>query len=203
MEFLLDPNVAYVVLAAAFFMVIFALLTPGTGILEVLALGLLFLVGYSIANMAVNAWAIVLLLVGVMLVIVSLRRAWKWYFLMASILCVITGLLFVYQGNGKLLAMDGLLAFFLSIAMGIFIWIVGRNTSRVFRLKPTSDPDHVVGLTGKAITDIAASGSAYVDGENWSAISDSRIPKGSAVIVLKRDGLVLKVGLPEYKKQKK
>jgi len=203
MEFLLDPNVAFVVLAAAFFMVIFALLTPGTGFLEILALVLLVLVGYSVANLTVNAWAIVLLLAGVVLVLIALRRSWKWYFLASSILCVIIGMLFVYRGAGNLLAMDPLLALFLSIGMGAFIWIVGRNTSTAFNLSPSSDPDQVIGLTGKALTDIAAQGSVYVDGENWSAIADSRIPKGSQIIVLERIGLVLKVGIPEEKKQKK
>ncbi|MHB8806284.1 MAG: NfeD family protein [Anaerolineaceae bacterium] len=203
MEFLLDPNVAFVVLAVAFFMVIFALLTPGTGFLEILALVLLTLVGYSVANLAVNAWAIVLLLAGVVLVLIALRRAWKWYFLAGSIVCVIVGLLFVYQSAGSLLAMDPLLAVFLSLGMGIFIWIVGRNTSTAFNLNPSSDPDQVIGMTGKALTDITAKGSVYVDGENWSAIADSRIPKGSPIVVLERTGLVLKVRIPEEKKQKK
>ncbi|MGV8026512.1 MAG: NfeD family protein [Anaerolineaceae bacterium] len=203
MEFLLDPNVAYVVLAVAFFMVIFALLTPGTGFLEILALIMLALVGYSVTNMAVNAWAIVLLLAGVVLVLIALRRVWKWYFLAGSIVCVVVGLLFVYQGADSLLAMDTLLAVLLSLGMGVFIWIVGRNTSTAFNLSPSSDPDQVIGMTGKALTDIAAKGSVYVDGESWSATAESRIPKGSQVIVLERIGLVLKVRIPEEKKQKK
>jgi membrane-bound serine protease (ClpP class) len=203
MEFLFDPNVAFVVLAAAFFTVIFALLTPGTGFLEILALILLTLVGYSVANMAVNPWAIVLLLAGVVLVIVALRRSWKWYFLAGSILSVIIGMLFVYKGAGSLLAMDPLLALFLSVGMGIFIWIMGRNTSAAFNLKPSSDPDQVIGLTGRALTDIAASGSVYVNGENWEAVANNRIPKGIHVVVLERTGLVLKVGIPEERTQNK
>lgn len=203
MEFLLDPNVAFVVLSAAFFMIIFALLTPGTGFLEILALALLVLVGYSVANLAVNAWAIVLLLAGVVLVLIALRRAWKWYILAGSILCVIVGMLFVYKSTNSLLAMDTLLAVFLSLGMGIFIWIVGRNTSSVFNLSSSSDPNQVIGMTGKALTDITTKGNVYVNGENWSAVADSRIPKGNPVIVLERTGLVLKVGIPEEKKQKK
>jgi len=203
MEFLLDPNVAYVVLVVAFFMVIFALLTPGTGILEFLALVFLGLVGYSISAMVVNAWAIILLLAGVILVIFALRRTWKWYFLAASILFVITGMLFVYSKPGSLLAMDPLLAVFLSLGMGTFIWVVGRNTINASKMKPTSNPDHVVGLTGTAITDITAKGSVFVDGENWSATSDSRVPKGSQVNILERTGLVLKVEKMEEQKKKK
>ncbi len=203
MTFLLDPNVAYVVLVVAFFLVIFALLTPGTGVLEVLALLFLGMVGYSVSAMPVNAWAIILLLAGVIWVIIALRRTWKWYFLLASIICVIVGMLFVYRQPGSLLAMDPLLATFLSLGMGAFIWIVGRNTMNASKIKPSSDPDRVIGLTGTALTDIAAKGSVFVDGENWSAASEKRIPKGSQVTILKRTGLVLKVEISEEGKKKK
>ena len=203
MTFLLDPNVAYVVLVVAFFLVIFALLTPGTGVLELLALVFLGAVGYTVSSMAVNAWAIIFLLVGVIWVIVALRRTWKWYFLLASIICVIVGMLFVYRQPGSLLAMDPLLAIFLSLGMGAFIWIVGRNTMNASKIKPSSDPDRVIGLTGTALTDIAAKGSVFVDGENWSAASEKRIPKGSQVTILERTGLVLKVEISEEGKKKK
>ena len=203
MTFLLDPNVAYVVLVVAFFLVIFALLTPGTGVLEVLALLFLGMVGYSVSAMPVNAWAIILLLAGVILVIIALRRSWKWYFLLASIICVIVGMLFVYRQPGSLLAMDPLLAIFLSLGMGAFIWIVGRNTMKASKIKPSSDPDRVIGLTVTALTDIAAKGSVFVDGENWSASSEKRISKGSQVTILERTGLVLKVEISEEGKKKK
>jgi membrane-bound ClpP family serine protease len=42
-----------------------------------------------------------------------------------------------------------------------------------------------------------------VNGENWSAVANNRIPKGSQVVVLERTGLVLKVGIPEERKQNK
>jgi len=108
MEFILNPNVAYVLLALSFLVTIFALVAPGTGVLEILSLFSLLLVGYTVANMAVNTWAIVLLLVGVILVILSLKRAGKWYFLAVSIATLMVGMLFVYRSfDGHLLASSG------------------------------------------------------------------------------------------------
>jgi len=203
MEFLLDPNIAYVLLAIAFFVTIFALLAPGTGILEILSLILLLAVGFTIANMAVNTWAIVLLLVGVVLAIVALKRSRKWYFITSSIIALIVGMLFVYKDYGSILAVDPLLALIVSAAMGAFIWIIGRNTTAAFDLKPQGNPDNVIGLSGRAVTDIHTSGSVYVNGENWSAISETRIAKGNQVTVLERSGLILKVSILEDVKQKK
>jgi membrane-bound serine protease (ClpP class) len=204
MEFILNPNVAYVLLALSFLVTIFALVAPGTGVLEILSLFSLLLVGYTVANMAVNTWAIVLLLVGVILVILSLKRAGKWYFLAVSIATLMVGMLFVYRSfDGHLLAIDPSLAVIVSAVMGVFIWIIGRNTSAAYKLASARNPDRVVGMTGRAVTDILNDGSVYVDGENWSATSDSMITKGSAVIVRERSGLVLKVSLPEVEKPKK
>lgn len=204
MEFLFDPNVAYVLLAVAFFSTIFALLTPGTGILEILSLILLILVGFTVKNMTVNPWAIVLLLGSVIVVLVSLKRSWKWYFTAASILALMAGMLFFYKEEGRILAIDPLLALVVSGTVGAFIWIIGHNTVAALNLKPQRDPDSVIGLTGKALTNIHTDGSVYVGGENWSAMSDSRIAKGNQVVVLQRSGLVLKVeSIPEKTKQKK
>ncbi|NMC46716.1 MAG: hypothetical protein GYA52_07760 [Chloroflexi bacterium] len=204
MEFILNPNVAYVLLALAFLITIFALVAPGTGVLEILSLASLILVGYTVANMAVNTWAIVLLLVGVILVILSLKRTGKWYFLAVSIAAFIMGMLFVYRSDdGHFLGVDPALAVVVSATMGAFVWIVGRNTSAAYKLAPVRNPDRVIGMTGRAGTDILNDGSVYVDGENWSATSDSKITKGSVVVVKERSGLVLKVSLPEAEKTKK
>ena len=203
MDFLYDPNVAYVLLAVAFFSTIFALLAPGTGILEILALFLLTMVGFTVKNLAVNTWAVILLLGGVVLVLISLKRAWKWYYLAASILALIAGMLFFYREEGQILAIDPLLASLVSLCIGVFIWIIGRNTVAALNLQPQRDLDNVIGLTGRAVTDIHTNGSVYVGGENWSATSDARIAKGDLVIVLQRSGLVLKVeSKPEKPKRK-
>ena len=64
MSIFLDPNVAYLVLVVGFVLGVLALFTPGTGILEIGVLLALFLAGYSIYNLPINVWALVLLLVG-------------------------------------------------------------------------------------------------------------------------------------------
>ena len=57
MEFLINPNVSYVLLVIGFIFAILALLTPGTGFIEAAALLVLALAGYGIMNMPFNPWA--------------------------------------------------------------------------------------------------------------------------------------------------
>ena len=47
MNFLLDPNVAYLILVIGVILGMLALFTPGTGLLEIGALFTIFLAGYA------------------------------------------------------------------------------------------------------------------------------------------------------------
>ena len=50
MSFLFDPNVAYLLLVGGFLLAILALFAPGTGLLELGAMAMLVLAGFSIAS---------------------------------------------------------------------------------------------------------------------------------------------------------
>ena len=202
MIFLLDPNFAFVLLAVAFLVTIFALLAPGTGFLEVFSLILLTLVGYSIANMEIHTWAILLLLGGIVAVILALKRFENRYFLITAILLLLAGMLFLFRGPGRLLAVDPLLAVVVSLTTAAFIWIVGRMITQAFKAKPQQNLENLIGEVGRAVTDISKEGSVYVSGENWSAVSSKPIKKGSSVVVRKRDGLILKVEETSKKSKK-
>jgi membrane-bound serine protease (ClpP class) len=192
-NFILNPDVAFVVLGVALLVTIFALLAPGSGILEVLALALLIFVGYAVANLPVNAWALALILIGIVSVIVTFRRTRQWYFIVGSIVVLIIGMAFVFRSETSFFGVNPLLAAVVSVSLGAFIWLVGHNISLTFHQKPYSDLDRMMGMLGTTTTDVHKEGSVYVDGEHWSAISDSPIAKGSQVKVLERNGLVLKV----------
>jgi membrane-bound serine protease (ClpP class) len=193
MIFLLDPNFAFVLLAVAFLVTIFALLAPGTGVLEVVSLGLLTLVGLSIARMEIHTWAILLLLGGIVGIILALRRFDNRYFLVLAILLLLAGMLFLFKTPGQFLSVDPLLAGVVSLSTAAFIWTVGRMVAQAFKAKPQRNLAKLIGEVGRAVTDISTDGSVYVGGENWSAVSEKPIKKGSSVVVRKRDGLVLNV----------
>ncbi len=191
MNSILNPDIAFVVLGIALLTTIFALLAPGSGILEVLALIFLVAVGYAVANLPVNLWALFFLLVGIVTVIVAFRKTKKWYFIAGPLVLLIVGMVFLFWGVNPLLAGFG------AVGIGAFIWVIGHNISVTFYQKPYSDLDRMVGMIGTANTDISHEGSVYVAGETWTARSEVHIPAGSSVRVLQRNGLVLKVELVE------
>lgn len=194
MEILLDPNVAYLLLASGMIVVILAVLSPGTGLLEVLALFSLVLAGYSIANLPVNGWALLVLLFGIFPFLLALRKSGRVIFLAIMILAFIVGSLFLFPGEVWYRpAVNPLLAVVVSILGGGFLWLAANKILEAESRQPTHDLQALVGALGEAKTSIQPKGSVQVDGELWSASSQTPIPAGTQVRVIGRDGFVLDV----------
>jgi len=190
---LFDPNVAYVITVFALLLTILAILAPGTGFLEFGALVALLASGYSMVNITVNAWAIVLLLLGIVAVIFTIKRYTHWYFQALAIAVLVTGTVFLYCGPEGKPGADLLLVFVVSAVLIAFFWIVGRNTHIAFQQDPHQNLDKLIGKIGKARTKIYEEGSVIVLGEIWSATSEKIVPIDSDVRILGREGLILKV----------
>jgi len=195
MNFLLDPNVSYVLLILGFLTAILALFSPGTGVLEIAALFALALAGYGIANQPVNWWAFIIMGLGLIPFIAALRRPPKTRvaLILAASAAFVLGSAFLFQGEGWQPAVNLLLILLISpLAVGL-TWVITNKALEAYTARPAFDLDRLVGMTGHASSDIRGQGSVYVNGEEWSAVSKNFIPAGSAIRVIRREGLTLEV----------
>jgi membrane-bound serine protease (ClpP class) len=193
---LLDPNVAYVLLVLGFMISVLALFSPGTGILEIGAIFALFLAGYSIANLAVNWWAFVIMILGIVPFVAALRFRGKQtgsILLGISALAFIGGSAFLFRNESGGPAVNIVLILLMSATSVGLTWFLARKMLEAVLSRPSFDLDRLVGMIGRASTDILEEGAVYVDGEEWSARSPIFIPAGSAVRVTGRTGLTLDV----------
>jgi len=193
MNFLLDPNVAYVLLMVGMVLAIFALFSPGTGALEAGALILLLITGYSVFKLPINYWALVVLLVGVFPFVLALRRARHWIFLLISLAALITGSIFLFRTESGGAAVNPILASVVSIVATLLLWFVARQALVAFLQKPSHDLQRLIGAVGEARSGLNAGreGTVYVMGEDWTARSDEAIESGTHVEVVSREGLIL------------
>ena len=190
---LLDPNVAYVMLVIGFVLAILALFSPGTGILEIGAVFSLVLAGYSIFNLPINFWALLILILGVFPFILALKRSRHWAFLVLSIIALIIGTLFIFRVEDRPTAIHPLLAIFVSAVAGGIFWFVAMKSIEAIEQKPAFDLQQLIGAYGLAKTDLDPDGSVYVRGEEWSAHSDQFVKAGETVKVTRREGLKIYV----------
>ncbi len=193
-DFLLNPNIAYLLLVAAFLLILMSLLTPGTGVFEAGAILTITLAGWQIYTLPVNWWALFVLVAGVVPFFLAVRRSGQRLYLIVSIAALVVGSAFMFRGeSGWVPGVHPLLASVVSISVGVFLWFVVVKTLEAQFSQPAHDLDQVIGALGMARTDIHYEGTVLVKMEEWSARSEEPIPSGSRVRVTGREGFVLVV----------
>ena len=191
MDFLLDPNVAYLFLIGGVLLAMLALAAPGTGLFEVGAFFCILLAGYAVYNLPFNWWALVLLALSIVPFVYALQKPKRELFLALSILLLIVGSVFMFPRTADNDAVNPLVAVLASAFVSGFLWIAVRKSVEAASARPLHDLDVLVGKIGEAKTKITDEGSVYVNGELWSAKSEKPIAAGSEVRILRRDGFIL------------
>jgi len=193
-QFLLNPNVVYLILVFGFLLTIMALISPGTTILEIGAFFTLLLAGWGVYNLPINLWALVILTFGVVPFLLAVRKYKQPIYLTLSIASLIVGSVFLFQGQEWWQpAVNPFLAIIVSILAGGYVWIIVTKGMEAASAPPMHDLKALIGSTGEAKTDIHREGSVQVAGELWSAQSEQLIPNGSSIRVIGREGFILLV----------
>jgi membrane-bound serine protease (ClpP class) len=191
MDFLLNPNIAYLLLVAATFLTLVAIDAPGSGIPEISALFCMVLAGYAVYHLSFNVWALALLIVSVVPFFFSIRGPRRELWLAISILGFTVGSVFFFPAGKGLISVNPVLAIVTSALYAAFLWISARKVLQISQIKPVNDISVLIGQRGETRTPVKAEGSVQVAGELWSARSEISIPVGSLVHVIGRDGFTL------------
>lgn len=194
MDFLIDPNFAYMVLVAGVVLAFFSASTPGSGVGEVAALFCFVLAGYAAYILSINWWALFVLVIGVLPFIMAVRKpSQSILYLSLCIILEVIGSVFLFPAEEGLISVNPVLAILVSGLMAVILWYVLRKFIEVVSRRPTHDLEALIGVVGTATSAIHNEGSAHINGEMWSVKSNVKIPSGSHVKVVSREGFVLVV----------
>ena len=193
MNLLFDPNVAYLLLVVGSVLLLLAIVTPGTVLLEIGASFLLVIAGYATYHIGFNLWALIVLVLALIPFVYAIQRPKREWALAVSILCLIAGSLYLFPSKGFLPAVNPVLAVVVSLSVAGFLWLVIRKVSAAYHARPLQDLGGLIGQTGEAKTQVHDEGSVQVASELWSARSEKSIPAGSRVRIISREGFVLVV----------
>lgn len=191
MDFLLDPNVAYLILLGAVLLAMLSLAAPGTGLFEIGAFFCILLAGYSIYRLSFNWWALILLGLSIVPFVYALQKPKRELYVVLSILLLVVGSVFIFPRTENQAVVNPLVAIVASALVAGFLWIAVRKSVDAAGIRPSHDLDRLIGKIGEARTKIEEEGSVQVEGELWSARSEKTIPAGSSIRVLRREGFVL------------
>lgn len=193
MDFLLEPNVAYLILLGGVLLGLMSLVTPGTGLFEVGAFFCLALSGYTVYKLSFNWWALVILVLSIVPFVYAIQKPKRELYLGLSIFLLVIGSVFIFAVDGWKPAVNPFVALVTSGLLSAFLWIAVRKSTQAAEARPAHDLEVLVGSIGEARSKVHEEGSVYVAGEMWSAKSGEPIPAGSSVRVVRREGFTLVV----------
>lgn len=191
MEFLLDPNIAYVILVGAILFLLVAIATPGTGIPEALGLFGIGVAGYAVYHLGLNWWALVLIAGSLVPFYFSVRGPRREVWLALSIVGLTLGSVFFFPATEGWISVNPILAAVTSALFAALLWVSARKVVQILRTRPALELSALIGESGETRTDVRDEGSVQVASELWSARSDKLIRAGRPVKVVGRDGFVL------------
>lgn len=194
LDFISDPNVAYILMSLGMLGLFFEMSNPGSifpGVLGGICLVLAF---YAFQTLPVNYAGVLLIVLAVIMFILETQIVSHGVLAIGGVISMFFGSLMLFEAGGEafkislplIIATVGLTAAFFIIVVGLVV--------RAHKRKPVTGTEGIVGMTGAANSDINISGGVVkVHGEIWSAYSDEPIAKGEPVIVQSIAGLKVKV----------
>jgi membrane-bound ClpP family serine protease len=172
LESALFPNLLYLLLVAGIWLAALAILSPGTGVLELLAFTALAGAGLGTLVLPFNLWALIVLGVGVVFYILSLRFEKFELWLILSALTLSLGSVFLFRTPEAGPTVNPALALAVSLLTLGYFWLAVRSSIRAQRERPSIDPSNVLGEIGEIRTALDPTGSIQVDGELWTGSSN-------------------------------
>jgi membrane-bound serine protease (ClpP class) len=201
MNLLFDPNIAYLLLVVGSVLLLLAIVTPGTGVLEIGAFFLLVVASYAIYHIGFNLWALIVLILAIVPFVYAIQKPKREWALAVSILGLIAGSLYLFPSGGILPAVNPILAIVVSLSVAAFLWLVTRKVVAAYHARPLQDLKSLIGQVGEAKTRVKEEGSVQVASELWSARSEEAIPAGSRIRVISREGFTLVVEREDQSKK--
>lgn len=192
-ELIFNPNIGYLLLTFGMLAAFLAIVTPGTGFLEAAALTMLLLAGFQMLSLPLNLWALVILVLAVPAFLQTVRLRGDRRYLLASLMLLLLGAAWLYQGDSFWPAVNPVLILAVSLVIGGFLWLAVPRTLAAMLAPPHQDINNLLGKTGEARTEIYRDGTVQVAGEEWSAYSEVVIPAGERIRVTGRQGFILEV----------
>jgi membrane-bound serine protease (ClpP class) len=189
-----NPEVAFLLLLAGIFGIIFELYNPGIGLAGMLGAVSLLLGFYALSVLPTNWAGVLLIVLAVLFFLVDLQAAGLGVWTIGGIAALVAGSLILFSGASPAVelspwaiagAVAGTLLFFISVMTAAL---------RVRLRRPITGEEALVGTIGEARTDIAPEGTVVTKGTLWRARTmETGIAAGSKVKVMATEGLVLLV----------
>ena len=188
------PEVMFILMLIAIYGIIGEMTTPGAILPGVVGAIALILALYLAAILPVNVTGVVLIALAMMLFIFDIYAPTHGVLTMGGIISFLIGSLMLFNRADPLFRLS--LSYIIPATLmtaAFFAFVIGKGL-RAQRLPVKTGVQAMVGKTVTASTPIDSQGGRiFVEGENWSAVSDTPVEPGEVIEIAEVQGLTLKV----------
>jgi len=193
LQALANPNIAYILFMAGLAGLYFEFSNPGAIFPGVIGGISIILAMYSMQSLSANFAGVLMILLAVVLFILELKITSFGLLALGGVVALTLGSLMLFDPSVPYMSVSLSVIIptvvLVSAVFLVAIWLVVQAQRR----RPTTGREGLLNMTGEARTDVAEQGRVFVHGEYWNARSDSPIPRGTRVRVVKVDGMLLTV----------
>ena len=193
LAYLMDPNIAFLLLAIGALSLYLEFNHPGAVIPGTVGIVFILVAAFALNLLPTRFAALVLILGAFALFAAEAKFATHGVLTIGGIALLTLGGLLLVDSPIPEMRVHLLTALAVSIPLGLITAFLMTIALKARRNKVVTGAQGLVGETGVAQTALSPQGKVFVHGELWDAIASSALPAGQLVIVRKIDGLTLQV----------
>jgi membrane-bound serine protease (ClpP class) len=193
LAYLMDPNVAFLLLAIGALSLYIEFNHPGAVIPGTVGVVFILVAAFALNLLPTRFAALILILGAFALFAAEAKFATHGVLTIGGIALLTLGGLLLVDSPIPEMRVHLLTALAVSIPLGLITAFLMTIALKARRNKVVTGAQGLVGETGVAQTALSPQGKVFVHGELWDAIASTTLPPGQLVVVRKIDGLTLQV----------
>jgi len=193
LDFLLDPNIAFLVLAVGALALYAEFNHPGAVVPGVVGVIFILLALFALNLLPTRYASLTLILAAFVLFVLEAKFGTHGVLGLGGIVCLTLGGLLLVDGPIPQMRVNIWTALGVSIPLGAITVFLMSIAIRARRNKVVTGSQGLIGAVGEARTDIDPEGKVFVLGELWNAHAATRVAIGDRIVVRKVEGLELEV----------
>ena len=194
---LVNPNIALLLLVGGVLLIYVEFNTPGTIVPGALGTLMVLLGIFALDLLPIRFTAVMLLMAAFALILLEAKFGGHGVLGVAGIVCLTFGTLTLIAAPIPELRVKPWVAVGISLGFGAITVFLVRIAIKARRLKSTLGADALVGSQASAMEPLAPEGHVLVEGEIWQAVCSEPVPAGAKVRVVGHQQFVLRVAPAE------
>ena len=194
---LVDPNIALLLLVAGALLIYLEFNTPGTIVPGALGTLMVLLAIFGLNLLPIRYTAVLLLVAALVLMVLEAKFGGHGALAIAGVVCLAFGTLTLVAAPVPEMSVSPFVAIAVSVGFGGITVFLVRLAVRARRMKARLGADALIGKLASAMEPLAPEGHVLVDGEIWLATATQPIQAGARLRVVGHQDYVLQVELLE------